>query len=339
MIAKQLIEFTKINRPDIYNAILTRIRPHSLNSVLKILDCHLLRVPDLNIFNENTDAVPEFIWSLVKYLKYPTPGDAHGIYRTCRVTKSDTQETLDSKHLSSSLDFTSQFNVENDILHELAQFSIQKHVFEFSNRRRYATVYVLYSIEKLMKLLPNVGHLIRGDQQDKGRDSEGKLKYLSTFKYIVVEDRGTVKILYQSLRDLTALLSRLSPQNIVAFSDVRCVFHKCGVINHFFNMIQLVEKQLFVNDDSIYEKDVIFMIKYQCIYNLLYPLTRSGLAKCPNKSPLEILSFEAPKQNFSRLSTRPSRKQWYDVTTSADKIFFGQQFNEGVGYTFALMPK
>lgn len=338
-VAESLMAFTRDKRPDLYDAILTKIRPHSLEAVLRIFECHLRRVSDLNIFNENLDAVPEFVWGIIKYFKFPTPGDAYGIHLTCRITKSDTQCTLDSKHLQScESNKLKEFNVEKEILNELALFSTQIQVFEFTNRHRYATVFMKCSIEELVNLLPESCHLIRGGPCNKGKNADGEFRYLSTFKYILVEDRGSVKILYQSLKDLYGMLRRIPPEKIVAFSDVRCLFQKCGIVSHFFNMVKLVEKQLFNNDDSAYEKDVLTLIKYQCRSGKPLPLTRDGLAKNPDRTPLDILSFEAPKKNFAKFSTGTSRNQWFDVESSADKIFFGQQFNEGTGYSFALMP-
>lgn len=329
------MEYTLLNRPDLYEAILNRIQPHNMDSVLRLIECHLRKIQDLNIFNKNITAVPEFMWAVVKHLKFPTPGDAFGIYRACRVTKSDTQGALDSKHLSSSSESVKQFNVEKNILYELTLFSTQKQVFELSNRRRHSTVYTILSIPELMKLLPDACHLERGGPRNKGRNSNGDFKYLSTCKYILVEDRGSIKILYQSLKDLHEMLCKIPPQMVVAFSDVRSVFQKCGIVCYFFNMVNLIERQLFTNDGSAYEKDVLFLIKCQCRSGKPLPLTRDGLAKNPDKTPIEVLSFEAIKKNLARLST--GTKEWYNVQSSADSIFFGEQFKEGTGYGFSLM--
>ena len=334
--AKRLMDYTREKRPDLYEAILKKIQPHSLDAVLYIIECHL-RQYDLNSFNKNLPAVPEFMYKVIKCFRFPTPGDAFGIQIACRTTKSDTQGALDSKHLSSLTESKTEYNAEKNILHELALFSNQKQVFELSNKRRYSTVYTNYSIEELMKLLPEACYLERGFPRNKGKNLNGEFKYLSTFKYIIVKDRGSVKILYQLLKDLYNMLRRISPRKIVAFSDVRCLFQKCGIVSHFFNMVRIVERQLFINDGSTYEKDVLTLIKYQCRSGTPLPLTRDGLAKNPARTIMDILSFEAPKKNLAIFSTGESKNVWFRLTSSADKIFSGEQFIEGVGYLFKII--
>lgn len=338
-VAKQLMERTRKARPDLFEAITRKITPHKLDAVLHLMEGHLRR-HDLKIFLENEEAVPEFVWAFVKHMRIPEPGTAQGICQACRSSKGDTQAALDSKHNSSSSESRSEFNVEKNVLHELALFSTQKQVFEFSNRRRYATVYANCPVEELMNLLPEACQLVPRAERNKGRNSEGKFQYLSTFKYILVEDRGSVKILYQSLRDLYGLLRRIAPNKIVAFSDVRNLFQKCGIVSHFFNMIKIVERQLFINDDSAYEKDVLTLMKYQCRSGKPLPLTRDGLAKNPDRTPIEVLSFEAVKKNFGKFSTGKFRKRWSKgLSASADGMFFGQMPQEGDGYRFAVIPK
>lgn len=338
-VAKRLMEYTREKRPDLFEAIMRKITPHKLDAVLCIMEGHLRRY-DLKVFNENVEAVPQFVWTVVKYLRFPQPGTAQGILLAYRTSKSDTQAALDSKHMSSSSEFRSEFNVEKNILHELALFSTQKQVFEFSNRRRYASVYTNCSIKELFTLLPEACHLVPHAERNKGKNSDGEFKYLSTFKYILVEDRGSVKVLYQSLKDLYGLLRRVSPKEIAAFSDVRNLFQKCGIVSHFFNMVKIVERQLFTNDESAYEKDVLTLIKYQCRSGKPLPLTRDGLAKNPDRTMIEVVSFEALKKNFAKFCTGESRNQWSGgLSNSAEKLFFGQQCNDGDGYTFAVIPK
>lgn len=336
--AKRMMEYTRLARPDYFEAIMKKITPHKLNAVLCIIEGHLRRY-DLKIFNANISAVPQFMWAIVKHLRFPIPGTAKGIELACRASKSDTQAALDSKHMPSSLGFRLEFNVEKAILHELALFSTQKQVFEISNRRRYATVYTHCSVDELMELLPEACHLVPNAERNKGKNSEGKFCYLSFCKYIVVEDRGSIKILYQSLKDLYDLLRIISLKNVVAFSDVRNLFQKCGIVSYFFNMVQIVERQLFTNDDSPYEKDILTLIKYQCVSGKPLPLTRDGLAKNPNRTKLEVLAFEAMKKNLTHYSTDKSSDKWSDASAaSADCLFFGQQCKEGDGFSFALIP-
>lgn len=338
-VAKRLMEYTREKRPDLFEAIMRKITPHKLDAVLCLMEGHLRRY-DLKVFNENVEAVPQFVWSVVKYMRFPPPGTAKGIELACRVSKSDTQAALDSKHKSTSSENRSEFNVEKNILYELALFSSQKQVFEFSNRRRYSSVYVNCSVRELMRLLPEACHLVPHAERNKGKDSNGKFQYLSTFKYILVEDRGSIKILYQSLKDLYGLLRRVSPNDIVAFSDVRSVFQKCGIVSHFFNMVKIVERQLFTNDGSAYEKDVLTLMKYQCRSGKPLPLTRDGLAKNPDRTMIEVISFEALKKNLAKISTGEFRNLWSDgLSNSSEFLFYGQQINEGDGCEFEVRPK
>lgn len=339
-VAKRLMEYTREKRPDIFEAIMRKITPHKLDAVLCLMEGHLRRYNNLEVFNKNIEAVPQFVWAVIKHMRFPPPGTAQGINCACRTSKSDTQAALDSKHNPSSSESRSEFNVEKNILYELALFSTQKQVFEFSNRRKYATVYTTCSIQELLNLLPGAGHLIPYAEHNKGRDLVGKFEYLSHFKYILVEDRGSIKVLYQSLKDLYTLLRRISPEKIVAFSDVRNLFQKCGIVSHFFNMVRIVERQLFTNDESAYEKDVLTLMKYQCRSGKPLPLTRDGLAKNPDRTKIEVVSFEAMKRNMAKFCTSELRNEWSDgLPTSAERMFFGQQNTEGVGFDYAVRPK
>lgn len=339
-IAKRLIAIVRERRPDIYEAILQKIRPYSLESVLKIFDCHLSNVPDLNVFNENIDAIPEFVWTVIKYMKFPIPGDAFGIMVICRVNKSDTQGALDSKHLTNVNCQQFEFNVEKEILDELALFSNHMQIFELANRHKYATVYMSpeTSLNSLMKRLPSACILERGSYFNKGRNAEGSFKYLITFKYILVEDRGSIKVLYRSLADLYQILRHVPLQDIAAFSDIRCLFKKCGITCSFFNMVEIANRQLFMNDGSKYEKDVITLLTFMFCRGELLPMNREGLAKNKDRTPIDILSFEAMKKNCSKLCTGPLRGVWHEVERSLEYIFTGRQFIEGTGYMFACIP-
>lgn len=338
-VAQRLINEVKQKEPEVYAAILEKIRPHHLDSVLQLFECHLRRI-DLNVLNEHREHLPAFCYAFIQFLKFPNPGDPYGIQLTCRITKSSTQGTLDSKHLQYTLDGeATDFNVDKAILDELALFTTQLQVFEFANRHHFATVFVKIPLQELIQIVPDSGILERGGPYNKCKNVSGDFKYFSTFKFILAQDRGSVKVLYRTSKDLFLLMRHLRWDQVSAFSDIRFLFQKCGIVCHFFNMVELVQRQLFQNDGSVYEKDVLTLMKYQCRSGTPLPLTRDGLANNPDRTPLEILSFEAPKKNFAKLSTGKLRGQWYNVQTSADKIFFGQQFNEGTGYSFALKPK
>lgn len=342
--AHTLFLYVQQHRPDLHQEILHLIRPHSLKSVLSFFQEHLEHsVPDLTIFNKHSANIPIFCLEFVKAIRknFPQPGDAYGIQLTCRITRSDTQGTLDSKHLRSSLhDGPSSYNVSKELLYELNLFTTQSQVFELAMRHQYSTVFVDgYDLKELWERLPEAGYLRRGGDFNKAENRQGQHVYVNTFQYVLVQDQRGVRILYQSAAQLTELLQRLDMRKVVAFSDIRSLLKQCGVVCHFFNMVQLLRRQLFTNVDSVYEKDVLAVCKYQCRSGQALPLTREGLAKNQERSPIEVLSFEAPKKNYARLCTGPERTTQYGVTTSADKIFFGQQFNEGTGSGFALLPQ
>lgn len=339
-VSEMLMKEVQDTTPELYSRILEKIRPHSLSSVLRLLEEHLRSV-DIEIFNTYRGNIPDFIWSFIQHMRIPVPGDPFGIYLTCRITKSDTQGTLDSKHLKSVLDDEeTNFNVDKSILDALNLFSTQIQVFEIANRHIYTTAFLTdITVQELLQTIPETGYLERGGPFNMGKDAQGQYKYLSTFQFIVVEDKGSLKILYKSSRDLNTLLKYISIRNIVAFSDVRYLFRKTNIVCYFFNMLEIVSRQMWSKNKTVYEKDMTTIMKFQCRSGVPLPLTRDGLAKNPDRTPLEVLSFEAPKKNYARLSTGSVRQKWYPVDTSADKIFFGQQFNEGTGYSFAVLPQ
>lgn len=339
-VAKRLIAVVREKRPDIYKTILQKIRPYSLDSVLKIFECHLRNVKDLSVFNKNVDAIPEFMLTVIRHMKLPIPGDAIGIMIICRTNKSDTQGALDSKHMTNVNSHQFEFNVEKEILDESALFSNHMQIFELANRHKYATVFMSCdtSLPYLMKRLPNACILERGGEFNKGRNAEGVFRYLITFKYILVEDRGSFKVFYRSLADLYLILRCVPLKYVVAFSDIRCLFKKCGITCSFFNMVEIARRQLFMNDGSKYEKDVITLLTFMFRRDELLPMNREGLAKNKDRTPIDIFSFEAMKRNGAKLCTGESRGEWHIVETSLEKIFFGQQPKSGTGYMFACMP-
>ncbi|GBL58221.1 hypothetical protein AVEN_97261-1 [Araneus ventricosus] len=105
--ARVLFQHVAKTKPDVYEQILNVIRPHSLENVIHFLQEHLEHsVPDLNIFNQHPHRIPDFCLQFVLAIRkrFPTAGDAFGIHLTCRVTKSNTQSTLDSKHMKTLAD-------------------------------------------------------------------------------------------------------------------------------------------------------------------------------------------------------------------------------------------
>lgn len=321
-------------------SILNQIRPHQKEAVLRILREHLKNVPDLSIFNARRENVPAFIRDFVDKIRknIPSPGDAFGIHLTCRITKDDTQDTLDSKHLRDDGDSASSYRVEPLLAYELNLFTTQTQVLEMANRRKYSSVYVRdYTVQQVMSLFPyEMGHLVQEEAFNKGRDVNGVYRYLNTFRFIVTEARlaGYLRITYTQFKDLDHLLRRLKAGRVVAFTDAKLIFQKCGIVSYFFNYMWLVRFQLY--GSMTVNRDIANICKYQCRSGKPLPMNRDGLAKNPYRSPLEVLSFEAPKKNFVRFCTQENQEGSFPVRNSMDKIFFGQQFNEGTGYSFEL---
>lgn len=335
-------------RPDIYREIRRLIRPHPIGSVVRIFCDHLEKnVDDIGVFDRHRDRIPKFLLDFVRKIhkNIPSPGDAYGILLTCRITKTDTQDTLDSRHLREEASACGNvFNVEKDLRYELYIFSTQTQLLEIASRRVYSTVYVRdYSVRELLLLFPEEScHLRVQNPYNKGVDHEGRLQYLSTTTFIITEAfvPGYVRILYKTSKELVFLLRHLDGRKIVAFSDVKYVVARCGMICHFFNMRMLTKLQLFRSDSAVKgrtERDILNICKYQCRTGRPLPLNRDGLANHAKRSPLEVLSFEAPKKNYVLLSTGEKGRRKHPVKTSSDKIFFGQQFNEGTGYHFSIM--
>ena len=342
-VAKKLLQETQAERPDLFDDILKKIRPYSLESVLRLLDQHLQYIPDLRIFDLYRKNVPEFCRDVIMHMNFPEPGEAFGINLICRITKSDTQGTLDSKHLQSCITNSNQheFNVEKDLLDELAIFTNHMQIFELANRHKYATIFMssTTTIENLMEQLPRAGILERGLDFNKGRNKKGTFEYLSSFRYILVEDRSSVKVLYRSLADLYGVLRRVPLKNVVAFSDIRCVYKKCGITVAFFNTVQVAQRQLFIQDHSRYEKDVKTLLTFMFSRKELLPMNREGLARNKDRTPVDILSFEAMKRNASKMVTGDFRGVWHKTKGSSDNILFGIQPVEGTGGSFELMEK
>lgn len=337
--ARVLFQFVAETRPDVYETILLAIRPHSFENILNFLQEHLERsVPDLSIFNRHKLRIPDFCLQFVLAIRkrFPTPGDAFGIQLTCRVTKSNTQSTLDSKHLKSLTENDRNYHVDKSLRYELNRFTNQTQVFEMASRHVYATVWTRdYTMSDLLQRLPNAGTLERGSEANKATDARGRSLYVSTFTYVIVE---TDCVLYKSTKECYDLLRRVDPKRVVAFSDIRAVYQKCGIVSYFFNVLRVVERQLFQgNVRGSQAKDVTTIVKYQCRTGQPLPMTRNGLEKNPERSMLEILAFEAWKMNLARMCTQGKRETV--IKCSMDKMFFGEQPIEGTGGNFALLPK
>ncbi|GFR16779.1 uncharacterized protein TNCT_688891 [Trichonephila clavata] len=169
-------------RPDVYQHILNLIQPHSLEAVLELFQHHLEQsVPNLRRLYQHQACLPDLCLKFVELIRkrFPSPGDAFGIQLTCRVTKSDTQGTLDSKHLKSHEERDDHFRVDALSLSELQFFPTQAQVFELATRHGHSTVWTRgYTGQELLQRLPDACLLTRGLPYNKGRTLEGNLKYL-----------------------------------------------------------------------------------------------------------------------------------------------------------------
>ncbi|GFR18371.1 uncharacterized protein TNCT_7901 [Trichonephila clavata] len=126
--------------PDIHQQILHLIQPHSLEAILELFQHHLEQsVHDLRRLNQHQGCLSDLCLKFVRLIRkrFPCPGDAFGIQLTCRVTKSDTQGTLDSKHLKSQEERDDYVHVDALLLSELHCFSTQTQVFELATRHGY----------------------------------------------------------------------------------------------------------------------------------------------------------------------------------------------------------
>ncbi|GFQ74340.1 uncharacterized protein TNCT_353571, partial [Trichonephila clavata] len=266
--------------------ILHLIQPHSLEAILELFQHHLEQsVPDLRRFNQHQACLPNLCLKFVQLIRkrFPSPGDASGIQLTCRVTKSDTQGTLDSKHLKSQEERDDAFHVDALLLGELHCFSTQTQVFELATRHGYSTVFTRgYTGQELLQRLSDACLLTRGLPYNKGRTLNGTYKYLNTCTFIVVPDN---KVVYRtSAKHWLGVLRRLDAERVLAFSDIRAIFQKCGIVAYFFNWMRVVQEQLPLQN-SVQMKNIMTILKYQCRTGRPLPLTRDGLAKILNDLP------------------------------------------------------
>lgn len=333
-----LFQEVEKSNPEIYDQILHILRPHPIDSVARVLDDHLKKnVTNLDMFNKYRKNIPRFLLRYVQLCQknFPQPGEPYGIHLTCRISKTDTQETLDSKHLKNQgSGATNGYNVVGSLKYEIELFSNPSQIYELAPRRKYSSIYVTgYTIGELFDRLEDCCHLKRNNPKNKAQNRDGQYRYLSTFQYILVSDKNVIKILYTNSKQLTYLMRRLDPNRIVALTDHKKVLKKCGLLSYVFNMIRIIKTQHFSN-----EMDVLTVAKYQIRTGIPLPLNRIGLANDENKSPIDVLSFEALKKNCAYLSAKYNHRNFV-VKSSLEKIFCGQQFNEGTGYKFALLPK
>lgn len=340
----RIFDFVRDHSPEIWQQIIYSIQPHKISAVKRIFQEHLKFVEDLHIFNEYTHNLPYFLLQFCKSIQrnFLSPGDPYGILVTCRASKIYTQDILDKRHLKETPLNNATYCINADLHFELYIYTNLSQIYEITNKRKYITLFVQnYTVQNLFDLFPadTTCYLTAPNVPQKALSASNEYVYINFQKFIITESfvSNYLKILFKP-QYRSFVLKCINPTRIVAISDLKYVYEKCGIVCYFFNLIQICKLQFFKNMilESKHETDIINILKYQCYTGQLLPLNRNGLRKNTNRSGLDKLSFEAIKQNYISESIKNYQ---YPVQTSIDKIFFGQQFNEGTGYTFALQPK
>lgn len=338
-ITNELFQFVEQEYPEVWRAMLRLVRPHSIRSVKFVFQQHLLHCDNISVF-QNVERIPNFLLEFVRTVTrcILQPGTSYGLLLTCRVTKQNTQATLDGRHLKMNIDDEDtrkkdSQNIPKDLLKEIFLFTDVTHIFEISKTKTFFHILVKnYTDTELLNRFPD-SCFIDFEKGDcfKGSNQFGHKIYYNLAQFIIIKafTPGVYRILYKNRVHLESLLSHLNSDNIIAFSDVMYVYKKCGISSYFCNLINLLDHQFFKNAKHLTANDfdIVNIIKYQCFSGQPLPLNRNGLRKDPNKSGLERLCFEAVRQNLIEESVKGSQ---YRVEDSTSKIFFGQQFNEEI---------
>nr|XP_042912495.1 uncharacterized protein LOC122272646 [Parasteatoda tepidariorum] len=340
--AASIFNYVKEFDSETWRKIKMIIKPHKMSSVLEIFREHLNNLPDLLVFNQHQENIPQFLLEFCKAIQrnFLSPGDPFGILLTCRVTKLYTQNTLDKRHLKDVLPTLSNYKVEKDLLFELNIFTSLNQIFEIANKRKFTTLFVTgYEVSELLNISKEeTCYLSINNKNNKASNIENHNVYFCLKRFIVLDSfvENYSKIICQKIDDRDYLMRNLKLTRVVALSDVKYVFKKCGIVCYFFNLINLLKLQFFKTMHSTGRnfKDIINILKFQCHMGEPLPLNRNGLKKHPNRSGLEKLCFEAVKQNYVLESIQ---SKMYDVNDSVSKIVFGEQFVEGTGYKFSLL--
>ncbi|XP_054723239.1 uncharacterized protein LOC129233202 [Uloborus diversus] len=338
----RIFNYVEKHHPKIWNDINLIVRPHKISSVKKIFHKHLQSVDNINIFNENIKNIPLFLLEFCKAMErnFLSPGESYGILLTCRCTNKYTQNTLDKRHLreSSSCFDNIIHSISKDLDFELNIYTSLKQIFEITNKHKLTTIFVKnYRIEELLNL--NKFETCYLTTNNKASNLTKDNVCINFKKYIITESfvPKYLKIL-QKREDRYYIFRNINQSNIIAFTDLKYIYEKCGLVCYIFNLINVIRLQFFKTDnlESKHEKDIINILRYQCYSGELLSLNRFGLMKNKNRSALDKIGFEAIKQNYVNESIKGCI---YPVKTSIDKIFFGQQFNLGSGYNFSVLPK
>lgn len=323
--------------PNIWKRIRNITRLHKLSSIKRIFNEHLKFVDNIKIFNVHKKRVAVFLLKFCEAIQrnFLCPGDSYGVLAVCRFTSIYTQYTLDSRHLKDiqfdCMNFSNPVN--KDLNFELNIYTTLNQIFEITNKRKFTTLFVKnYTIDELLNI--NSLETCYLDTTDSLQNDQLILK-----NYIITESfiPNYLKIVQKS-EHRSFIFRHIDQNNIMAFTDLKYIYKKCGLVCYFFNLIAVVKLQFFKKTSlqSKHERDMINILMYQCYTGILLPLNRNGLKKNENRSGLDRLCFEAIKQIYVNESIKNTE---YPVQTSISKLVYGQQFPAGTGYNnFALYP-
>lgn len=340
----RIFNYVEQNYPDIWKQILAITRLHKISSVKKIFNEHLKHVEDIDIFNKYKKNIAIFILEFCKsnQRNFLTPGESFGSLLTSRTTYVYTQEALDKRHLKDQNSNFQYFNypMSNDLHFEIHIYTTLNQIFELTNRRRYTTIFVKnYSVEELLHLNPSETCYLKWIQNEAiGLNNQRVCLNLKT--YIITESfvPGYLKIIQKS-EHKNFIFRHISHKNIVAFTDLKYIYEKCGLVCFTFNLRKIVKLQFFkhMTVENKHELDILNVLIYLYYSGIMLPINRNGLKKNRNRSGLDRCCFEAIKQN---LVAESLKETVYKVQSLIEEFFFGQQVSVGTGYKgFALLSK
>lgn len=337
-----IFNYVEQNDPEIWEQILAITRLHKISSVKKIFNEHLKHVKDIDIFNQNKKNVPIFLLQFCKSMQrnFLTPGDSFGTLATCRTTNVYTQEALDKRHLK---DQTSNFQysiypISNDLHFEIYIYATLNQIFELTNRRKYTTIFVKnVTIEELLNICPLDTCYLKLTK-NQAYCLNNKPVSLNLKNYIITESfvPGFLKIIQKS-EHKHFFFRHIHHENVVAFTDLKYIYAKCGLVCFAFNLRKIVKLQFFkhMTVENKHEHDILNILIYLFYSGVMLPINRNGLKKNKNRSGLDRTCFEAIKQI---LVSESLKEIDYLVQSLIEEFFFGQQVSVGTGYKgFALI--